>query len=69
MGLVELASLLITAAPSIIKLGTDAWNGYKRIVDAARLKAGSPEERAALDRVEARMHELDEEVRTAKLPD
>lgn len=68
MGIVELAGLLVTAAPAILKLGDGAWASYKRIVAALKLKADTPEEKAALDRVETRMHQLDIEVANAPEP-
>lgn len=69
MTLTVALGLLLQAAPTIATLGTNAWNGYKAIVAAAKLKAGSAEERSALDKIEARMHELDAQVQNAPEPD
>lgn len=69
MPIVALLGMLIEAAPTIYKLGSDAIAGFHAIVAGAKLKAGSPEEEAALDRIERRMHELDIEVANAPEPD
>lgn len=68
MGTLALLTLLLQAAPDIAKLGMGAWDAYKKIVAAAKVKVGTPEERTALDRIEQRMHELDAEVRDAPEP-
>lgn len=68
MPITVLVPLLLQAAPTIFQLGADAIAGYKAIVAAMRIKAGTPEETAALDAVEAHMHWLDVQIANAPEP-
>lgn len=67
--ILTLLPLLIQAAPTIYKMGADAIAGYKALVAAIKLKAGTAEEKAALDVIESHLRLLDIQVANVKLPD
>ncbi len=67
--ILTLLPLLVQAAPTIYKIGNDAVNGFKAIVAAMKLKAGTQEEQAALGVIEAHLRLLDIQVANAPLPD
>jgi hypothetical protein len=67
--ILTLLPLLIQAAPTIFKMGADAVAGFKALVAAMKLKAGTAEEKAALDVIEAHLRLLDIQVANVALPD